>query len=57
MSNKHDHVARIKKQLSEKRHFRRSLHNLIRDIVMNPEILDDPDFSMQNFGWETQNYR
>jgi hypothetical protein len=57
MSNKHDHVARVKEQLSEKRHFRRSLHNLIRDITMNPEILDDPDFAMQNFGWETLNYK
>lgn len=57
MSNKHNHSARVKKQLSEKRHFRRELNNLIHEITGDPNILEDPEFVQQHVGWETLNYR
>jgi len=50
-------MARVKEQLSEKRHFRRVIHNIIHDIIDNPDIVNDPDFICQNVGWETKNYK
>ena len=57
MANKHVHSGRVKKQLSQKRHFRREMKNLIQEIIGDPDIIEDSNFIIQNVGWETKNYR